>query len=98
MPSCSDSICIFNCVLGFVLYLGISAILKGFKAKNDKILDDELNENDPSNSFQRIYHERKPGYINLKIAVSEEGERRSVSWRKLKLVVQDVDDLKISQE
>ena len=39
-------------VLGFVLYLGISAILKGFKAKNDKILDDELNENDPSNSLR----------------------------------------------
>ena len=23
--------------------------------------------NDPSNSFKRIYHERKPGYVNLKI-------------------------------
>ena len=23
--------------------------------------------NDPSNSFQRVYHQRKPGYVNLKI-------------------------------
>ena len=23
--------------------------------------------NDPSNNFQRIFHERKPGYVNLKI-------------------------------
>ena len=23
--------------------------------------------NDPTNNFQRIYHERKPGYVNLKI-------------------------------
>ena len=25
-------------ILGFVLYMGVSAILKGFKAKNDKLL------------------------------------------------------------
>ena len=38
-------------VLGFVLYLGISAILKGFKAKNDKILEDSLNEKETNNSL-----------------------------------------------
>jgi len=31
-------------ILGFVLYLGISAILKGFKVKNDRILEDLTNE------------------------------------------------------
>ena len=31
-------------ILGFILYLGISAILKGFKVKNDRILDDLTNE------------------------------------------------------
>jgi hypothetical protein len=36
-------------VLGFVLYLGVSAILKGFKAKNEKALEETRNiekEND----------------------------------------------------
>ena len=41
-------------VLGFVLYLGISAILKGFKAKKDKILEGELNEKASSNSLRDI--------------------------------------------
>ncbi|MDA7481584.1 SHOCT domain-containing protein [Candidatus Pelagibacter ubique] len=31
-------------ILGFVLYMGVSAILKGFKAKNDKLLEEEKNE------------------------------------------------------
>ena len=30
-----------------------------------EIEDDFLN--DPTNSFQRIFHERKPGFVNLKI-------------------------------
>ena len=30
-----------------------------------EIEDDFLN--DPTNNFQRIFHERKPGYVNLKI-------------------------------
>jgi hypothetical protein len=34
-------------VLGFVLYLGISAILKGFKAKNDKIIEEASNGRRP---------------------------------------------------
>jgi hypothetical protein len=28
-------------ILGFVLYIGVSAILKGFKAKNDKLLEEK---------------------------------------------------------
>jgi hypothetical protein len=39
-------------VLGFVLYLGVSAILKGFKAKNDKILKDLTNEEDINSSLK----------------------------------------------
>ena len=38
-------------VLGFVLYLGISAILKGFKVKNDRILEDLTNEEDAYSSL-----------------------------------------------
>ena len=38
-------------VLGFVLYLGVSAILKGFKAKNDKILEDLTIEEDTYSSL-----------------------------------------------
>jgi hypothetical protein len=37
-------------VLGFVLYLGISALLKGFKAKNDKLLEESKNEKDNNES------------------------------------------------
>ena len=39
-------------VLGFVLYLGVSAILKGFKAKNDRILEDLINEEGTSSSLR----------------------------------------------
>ena len=39
-------------VLGFVLYLGVSAILKGFKAKNDKILEDSINEKSTNSSLR----------------------------------------------
>ena len=38
-------------VLGFVLYLGVSAILKGFKVKNDRILEDLTNEEDAYSSL-----------------------------------------------
>ena len=38
-------------VLGFVLYLGVSAILKGFQVKNDKILEDWTSEEDTNSSL-----------------------------------------------
>ncbi len=38
-------------ILGFVLYLGVSAILKGFKVKNDRILDDLTSEEDTNSSL-----------------------------------------------
>ena len=38
-------------VLGFVLYLGISAILRGFKVKNDRILEDLTIEEDTYSSL-----------------------------------------------
>ena len=37
--------------LGFVLYLGVSAILKGFKAKNDRVLGDLTSEEDTNSSL-----------------------------------------------
>jgi hypothetical protein len=39
-------------VLGFVLYLGVSAIIKGFTAKNDKLLDASNNEEEENNSLK----------------------------------------------
>ena len=39
-------------VLGFVLYLGVSAILKGFKAKNDRILGNLSSEEDTNSSLE----------------------------------------------
>ena len=38
-------------VLGFVLYLGVSAILKGFKVKNDRVLEDLTSEEDTNSSL-----------------------------------------------
>ena len=37
-----------------------------FQGKILKEIDDDF-LNNPANGFQRIYHERKPGYVNLKI-------------------------------
>ena len=37
-----------------------------FQGKILKEIDNDF-LNDPSNNFQRIFHERKPGYVNLKI-------------------------------
>ena len=39
-------------VLGFVLYLGVSAILKGFKAKNDKLLETSNNEEEVNKNLK----------------------------------------------
>ena len=38
-------------ILGLVLYLGVSAILKGFKVKNDRILEDLTSEEDTNSSL-----------------------------------------------
>ena len=37
-----------------------------FQGEILKEIDNEF-LNDPTNNFQRIFHERKPGYVNLKI-------------------------------
>ena len=39
-------------VLGFVLYLGVSAIIKGFNAKNEKLLEASNNEEEVNNSLK----------------------------------------------
>ena len=39
-------------ILGFVLYMGVSAILKGFNAKNDKFLQEEKNEEEVNDSLK----------------------------------------------
>ena len=39
-------------VLGFVLYLGVSAIIKGFNAKNEKLLEASNNEEEVHNNLK----------------------------------------------
>ena len=38
-------------ILSFVLYSGVSAILKGFKVKNDRILEDLISEENTNSSL-----------------------------------------------
>ena len=39
-------------ILGFVLYMGVSAILKGFNAKNNNFLQEEKNEEEVNDSLK----------------------------------------------
>ena len=38
-------------ILGFVLYLGVSAILEGFKAKNNRNFENTTNDEDTTNNL-----------------------------------------------
>ena len=52
-------------VLGFVLYLGISALLKGFKAKNDKLLEETKNEKEVNDSSKFTNNELSDELVKL---------------------------------
>ena len=54
--------------------------------------DDFLN--DQTNSFQRIFHERKPGYINLKI---NGWFTKSQIINNYKMLLQELDEWKTSE-
>ena len=52
-------------ILGFVLYMAISAILKGFNAKNDKLLDEKKNEGEVNDSLKSTKNELSDELLKL---------------------------------
>ena len=52
-------------ILGFVLYMGVSAILKGFNAKNDKLLEEKKNEEEVNDSLKSTKNELSDELLKL---------------------------------
>jgi hypothetical protein len=52
-------------ILGFVLYMAISAILKGFNAKNDKLLDEKKNEGEVNDSLKSTNNQLSDELLKL---------------------------------
>ena len=52
-------------VLGFVLYLGVSAILKGFNAKKDKLPEEKKNEEEVNDSLKSTMNELSDELLKL---------------------------------
>ena len=52
-------------ILGFVLYMAVSAILKGFNAKNDKLLDEKKNEGEVNDSLKSTKNELSDELLKL---------------------------------
>ena len=51
--------------------------------------------NDPTNIFQRTFHERKPGYVNLKI---EGWFTRKQIINNYEMLIKELDDWKINKD
>ena len=51
--------------------------------------------NNPTNSFQRTFHERKPGYVNLKI---EGWFTRKQIINNYEMLIKELDDWKINKD
>ena len=51
--------------------------------------------NDPTNGFQRTFHERKPGYVNLKI---EGWFTRKQIIDNYEMLIKELDDWKINKD
>ena len=64
-----------------------------FQGKILKEIDDDF-LNNQTNSFQRIYHERKPGFVNLKI----EGwfTKKQIS-KNYEMLIKEFDEWKINE-
>ena len=62
-----------------------------------KILREIENDflNDPTNDFQRTFHERKPGYVNLKI---EGWFTRKQIINNYEMLIKELDDWKINKD
>ena len=52
-------------ILGFVLYMGVSAILKGFNAKNNNFLQEEKNEEEVNDSLKSTKNELSDELLKL---------------------------------
>ena len=52
-------------ILGFVLYMGVSAILKGFNAKNNNFLKEEKNEEEVNDSLKSTKNELSDELLKL---------------------------------
>ena len=65
-----------------------------FQGEILKEIDNEF-LNDPTNNFQRIFHERKPGYVNLKI----EGwftKRQIID--NYEMIIKELDEWKVNED
>jgi hypothetical protein len=68
-------------ILGFILYLGVSAILKGFKAKNNKNLENTTNDEDTTNNLNVVSDNLSEELVKLnelfktKVLTQEEFEK-----------------------
>ena len=52
-------------ILGFILYMGVSAILKGFNAKNNNFLQEEKNEEEVNDSLKSTKNELSDELLKL---------------------------------
>ena len=52
-------------ILGFVLYMAVSAILKGFNAKNDRLLEEKKNEEEVNDSLKSTKNELSDELLKL---------------------------------
>ena len=52
-------------ILGFILYMAVSAILKGFNAKNDKLLEEKKNEEEVNDSLKFTKNELSDELLKL---------------------------------
>ena len=52
-------------ILGFVLYMGVSAILKGFNVKNNNFLQEEKNEEEVNDSLKSTKNELSDELLKL---------------------------------
>jgi hypothetical protein len=52
-------------ILGFVLYMAVSAILKGFNAKNDRLIEEKKNEEEANDSLKSTKNELSDELLKL---------------------------------
>ena len=52
-------------ILGFVLYMAVSAILKGFNAKNDRLLEEKKNEEEVNDNLKSTKNELSDELLKL---------------------------------
>ncbi len=51
--------------------------------------------NDPTNKFQRLFHERKPGFVNLKV---EGWFTKTQIMENYKMLIKELDEWKVNED